>query len=398
MDVSFGEMPMNRPSEHLHREPYLVSSVLRACEVLRAFRFENEVLRLRDIVARTGLHKATANRIVLSLTHGGLIDRSGPGQYKAKIRTLTDSRVRIGYASMTEASVFSRDVTDGLRRSAAESGFELVECDNRYSAKTAIRNAHWLARQKVALAIEVQIHEDVAPIISSIFAEAKIPFIAVDIPHPGAVFFGGDNYLAGRIGGRALGQWAKTHWDGTVDAVILLMLAAAGPVPAARMAGVAAGIKEVLPGLEDSRIVRLDGKGGYVESMEAVRKFLRRFAGTRILLGAMNDASVLGGLRALEESGRDLDFAGVGQNATTSGRAELRRPRTKLIGSVAFFPERYGEQLLHIAQDILQGKPVPPAVFVKHVLITAENVDRYYPNDALLPVPDADALLWNLYH
>jgi len=380
------------------RETYHVSAVLRACEVLKAFHFEGESLRLRDIVSRTGLHKATAYRTVLSLVHGGLVARVGNEQYRAQIRAIKDGRVRIGYASMTEASVFSRDVTDGLRRAASESGFELVECDNRYSAKVAIRNAQWLVRERVALAIEVQIHEDVAPIVSSVFAEAKIPFIAVDIPHPGAVFFGGDNYLAGRIGGHALGQWAKSHWGGQVDAVILLTLPAAGTVPAARMTGVAVGIREILPGLEQSCIVRLDGKGGYVESMQAVSKFLRSFTGRHVLLGAQNDASALGGLRALEESGRSIDCACVGQNATAAGRAELRHAGTKLIGSVAFFPERYGEHLMRIAQDLLRGRPVPPAVFVKHVLMTPENVDRYYANDALIPVPDADTLLWRFFH
>jgi hypothetical protein len=27
---------------------------------------------------------------------------------------------------------------------------------------------------------------------------------------------------------------------------------------------------------------------------------------------------------------------------------------------------------------------VPPAVFTSHQLVTAENVDHYYPNDSLL--------------
>lgn len=389
---------MEKSNHQCAGEAYRISAVLRACEVLRAFHFDGELLRLRDIVARTGLHKATAYRTVLSLVHGGLVHRVGNEQYQAKIRAFSNSRVRLGYAAMTGTSVFSRDVTEGLRRAASESGFELVECDNRYNAKTAIRNAEWLVREKVALAIEVQIHEKVAPIISSIFAEAKIPFIAVDIPHPGAVFFGGDNYLAGRIGGRALGHWAKTHWGGSADAVVLLTLGTAGALPASRMTGVAVGIREALPGVDQSGIVRIDGKGGYVESMQNVTKFLRRFTGRRLLLGAMNDASALGGLRALEEWGGNIDYAVVGQNATAVGRAELRRPGTKLIGSVAFFPERYGEHLLRIAEDILHGKPVPPAVFVKHALITAENVSRYYPNDALLPVPNADTLLWDSYH
>ena len=34
----------------------------------------------------------------------------------------------------------------------------------------------------------------------------------------------------------------------------------------------------------------------------------------------------------------------------------------------------------------LTRKPVPPAVFVHHHVITRENVDHYYPNDALMGV------------
>ena len=36
--------------------------------------------------------------------------------------------------------------------------------------------------------------------------EANIPVIAIDIPHPGATYFGANNYQAGLIGGRALGR------------------------------------------------------------------------------------------------------------------------------------------------------------------------------------------------
>jgi ribose transport system substrate-binding protein len=150
--------------------------------------------------------------------------------------------------------------------------------------------------------------------------------------------------------------------------------------------------------VEPSALVHLDGKGGYVESLEVVRKLLATSRARRILLGAMNDASALGALRAIEESGLAETTAIVGQNATAAARAELRRPKSPLIGSVAFFPETYGQHLVALALQILQGKPVPPAVFVKHIFITAHNVDHYYPNDALLRVPDMDTLLWHSYH
>jgi hypothetical protein len=56
-------------------------------------------------------------------------------------------------------------------------------------------------------------------------------------------------------------------------------------------------------------------------------------------------------------------------------------PFLRLIGTVAYFPERYGDELLPLALGILEKKLLPPAVFVKHQLLTAKNVDLIYPLD-----------------
>ena len=39
---------------------------------------------------------------------------------------------------------------------------------------------------------------------------------------------------------------------------------------------------------------------------------------------------------------------------------------------------------MRLALDILEKKPTPPAVFIKHQLVTAENVDHFYANDNLI--------------
>jgi ribose transport system substrate-binding protein len=132
-----------------------------------------------------------------------------------------------------------------------------------------------------------------------------------------------------------------------------------------------------------------DGRLG--ESFEAMRKYLRGSRAKRIMIGAINDASALGALRAFQEAGRAANCAIMGQNASPEGRAELREPGTRLIGSVAYFPERYGEDLVRVALDILNRRPVPPAVFVKHQLITPETVNHFYPNDRLMQVAAAGA-------
>jgi ribose transport system substrate-binding protein len=57
----------------------------------------------------------------------------------------------------------------------------------------------------------------------------------------------------------------------------------------------------------------------------------------------------------------------------------MRKPNSRLIGSVAYFPERYGEQLIPLAIDILARRTsVPNAVFIKHQLLTADNMNQHY--------------------
>jgi ribose transport system substrate-binding protein len=134
------------------------------------------------------------------------------------------------------------------------------------------------------------------------------------------------------------------------------------------------------------RVVNLDGDGQFGNSLECLRKHLRTTKAKRILVGAANDSSALGALRAFQEAGRTSECAIVSHNADPEGRTELRDPKSRMVGSVAYFPEEYGPHLIRLALDILDQKPTSPAVFIKHQLITPENVDHFYPNDRLMSV------------
>jgi ribose transport system substrate-binding protein len=380
------------------RSPYLVGPILRACELLKSFRSEGEAVPLCELVRRTGLNKTTAFRAAETLVAGGLLERAAGRGYKAIVLPARQTNFRIGYASMTGKSLFARDVTESIRVAAAQAQAELIELDNQLSARVAVSNSERLIREHVDLAIEFQVCQQVAPLISSKFADAGIPMIAVHTPHPGATFFGGNNYVAGRMGGRALGVWAMKAWGGKVDDVLLLGHAAAGPLTNSRLTGMSVGICGTLPHLESSHPVHLDCKGGYAETVEAVLKYFTRSKAQRILVGAINDSVALGALRAFIEAGRPEDCAVMSQNGTVAARTELRRKNSRLIGSVAFFPEKYGDQLIRLALGILRHQSSPRAVFMKHTLITAQNVDDYYPNDALASSPDADSLLFQRYH
>ncbi len=357
-----------------------VQAVVRACQILKCFRNAGEELRLGDITDRTGLCRTTAFRLLQSLTHGGLIERTARGVYRCPIPLTPTRRYRIGFATQTD-SMFARGVTESLERTASKEHVELITVNNRYSAKEALRNADLLIKKHVDLVFEYQTYERVAPVIASKFLEAKIPVIAIEIPHPGATFFGANNYQAGLIAGRALGRWAKENWAESTEQVMLFGLPIAGPLPALRIAGVTDGLRAELPRIESVPVAHLDGKGDFEQILAVVRKWLRRGPLRRTLVGTVNDTCALAALRAFEEAGAGNLCAVVGQNAILEARNELRRRGTRLIGTVAYFPERYGDELIPLALNLLEGKAVPPATFVKHQFLTPRNVDLIYPLD-----------------
>jgi ribose transport system substrate-binding protein len=368
------------------RDRYLVKSVVHASRLLSAFRTSGEALPLREIAGRSGLPKSMSFRLLYTLERCGMVEKVGENLYRSCLRPFKQKLYRLGYAAQGTDYQFSKEVSAGLQRAAQAEGIELICVDNRYNAKIAQRNADVLVREKVDLVIEFQTDEHVAPIVAAKYREANIPLIAIEVPHPGATYFGANNYEAGLIGGRYLGRWAKQHWQGQVDEIILMALARAGGLPKMRLTGMLVGLKEIIPALENTRVTFLDGDGIFSQSLDIVRRHLRANRSRRLLVGAINDPSAIGALRAFQEAGRAEACAIMGQNASPEGRAELRRPGTRLVGSVAYFPEKYGAAILGVALDLLHHRPVPPAVFAKHELVTPENVNHVYPNDELMLV------------
>ncbi len=363
---------------------YLVKALVHASRVLEAFQSTGEVLRLRDVVNRTGLNKGMCFRLLYTLHHCGFVDKVQENSYRLVSEVRRRRLYRIGYAAQGQQASFDREVGLGLARAAERHQIELIVVDNRYQPKVALRSADYLIRERVDLIIEFQSDEGTASAIASKYMEAGIPFIAIDIPHPGATYFGANNYQAGLMGGSYLGRWAKKHWDGDVDEVVLIGIERAGSLPKARVRGMLTGIVESLRSREACQTVALDGDGLFQRSLQRVRKHLRETKARRILVCAANDASALGALRAFEEAGRAEQCAILGQNAEPEARAELRLAHSRLVASVAYFPEKYGDGLIRLALDILARKAVPPAVFTRHQVITPENVDHFYPNDSLL--------------
>ncbi len=317
-------------------------------------------------------------RLLRTLEDEGFLRRVERHKYASNLRILSGKRFRIGYAAQGHDS-FCVAVGQGLRRAANQHQVDLIELDNQYSQRIALRNAEMLIQQKVDLAIEFQVYERMAVKVANLFSEAGISVIALEIPQPGAAFFGVDNHKVGLLAGKALLRAAQKEWNGEWDELLLLDLEIAGSLPHMRISSAQSLLRKHVVGTWLT--THLESRGEFIRAFELTRKYLQSVPKRRTLVAGINDFGVLGALRAFEEAGRSKLCLAVGLGAIPEARRELRLPNTRLAGSVAFFPERYGETVLELALDILHHRATPPAIYAPVQLLTPKNVDQFYPKD-----------------
>jgi DeoR/GlpR family transcriptional regulator of sugar metabolism/ABC-type sugar transport system substrate-binding protein len=280
---------------------------------------------------------------------------------------------RIGFANLTEQEPLPVDVRRGLERAAREAGnIDLVLADNQLSGEVALQVAERFAAQNLDLVIEYQIDERMGSRIMNYFQRAGIPVIAVDIPMVGATFFGVDNYRAGYLAGVPLGHRLKAHWDGCFDRLIILEEPRAGALPAARIQGMLDGLQSVIgPVPPEKRLTLNSGNASEISEREMTAALKRLPDEHRLAVISFNDDAAIGALMAARQLRREADVAIVGQGADRRVREELCQPGSRIVGSTAYEPVRYGEKLIPLALKILRGEPVPPAVYMEHTFIGA---------------------------
>jgi len=274
-------------------------------------------------------------------------------------------------------------VDDSMQAVAAERGVNLIFLDNEFSPDKALENAEIIAaRGDVELVFEMNYWQQQNYVIAEIFRDAGIPVIALDTPVPGATYYGGDNYTAGKLAGQALGQYAIDNWGGDVGLVLVEQQNIAGQQALeARTLGIIAGIHESLPSLPDDLIVRFEGGVNVDEAREAVVAQLDAHpeAG-HILIGMLGDSNGVAAAIAAEEAGYVETTRVTGMGGDTVAIEALRSgDPPNFLGSTTWRPENYGNDLITLGCRILAGEQVPAMVFVPHVFITSENLSEYYP-------------------
>jgi len=202
----------------------------------------------------------------------------------------------------------------------------------------------------------------------------------------GAYYFGANQYQAGVILGRYLAEQVKKRWNGQVDTMIFAACYQCGELLIQRMDGILHGYKETFPEFPEDMVFRFENygaEGQEINTKRIVTDFVTAHPDLdHIVVATNNDEGGLGALAAVETLGMEKNFLIVSHGGDTPFREKIRAGYGDLwIGSVAYMPERYGEFMIPWLRDILDGKDVPREMSPEHYVLTADNIDKYYPED-----------------
>ncbi|SRR5581483_3605180 len=355
---------------------YFVEAAAKILDVLESFTSPEEELSITEVARRTGSTYSSAFRLLYTLEKRGYVMRR-PGK-KRYVLTPARRRFRIGYAALA-TSRFHQEVTWQIGAAARRLAMVLLIRKNaEFNVAKALANADELLAEKIDLLIEYQYNETASHLIAAKCHAAGIPAIAINFAQPGAYYFGGNNYLTGELAGDFLCQFSRSKWNGRADLCLVLPAKGLGSTQEARKAGLLDALRRGQHGQRPLEVLSAPPALSVNEGYAVTKKILRDLGHPkRLLIAALTDPLGIGAEKAIKEAGMEDQAVIIGQGGARDARARILRGGP-FRASVAFFPEAYGERVMLLAIQVLEGEKVSLASYTNHVVLTAENVSEYY--------------------
>ncbi len=292
---------------------------------------------------------------------------------------------KLAFANIVASFPFCQSVEQNIIEVAKLAGFkdsDLIILDNQVDATIGLQNADIVLSKRPDGFIEFQIDAKVNAIVGQKFNKAGIPVVAVDVEVPGSPFVGVDNYGASYQTGEWIIEQIEKKWGGidNVDLIILGMNEQAGEAVILRSLGTKDALVDTYGEAVEEKI-ELQHVAGTAESAQPVISgILAKYPNAEnVVISTVNDQTIRGAISAVQAAGtlNRENILYVSQGADASGIEMIRNG--EIDGDLAYFPEHYGRYAVPAILAMMQGKAVPPYMFVENVMITADNVNKWYP-------------------
>jgi ribose transport system substrate-binding protein len=217
--------------------------------------------------------------------------------------------------------------------------------------------------------------------------ENKVPEIEVDVPYgENAWFYGVNNPMTGILGGEKLGAWVKKNWAGEDVWIVQNTEYESGEDVYLRNSEflrvfleTAGDSVNVMNMGKDDKVDELNGDTSPELGLQLFSEWLTAHPDAdHVVVWSMTDEAASGMYAAAKNQDR-LEDCVFGSINGTSHAFNIIVEDKRYIGSIAIFPEYYGEELLKMAVGILTEKEIPKSVVTKYMWLSVDNLGEYYP-------------------
>lgn len=291
-----------------------------------------------------------------------------------------DRRAVVGFSLVGADLEYRQTIRESIEDAArAAGGIELIVAETQGDRESFLRNIDTFITHEARIVIEYSPLKDVGPMAAEKLSHAGITLIGVDVPIPGSIYYGVNNYKAGVVAGEKATEFVLHEWPEVKLSAILVDMEDHNQAVISRLQGIEDSLHRRL-GMHEDRIRRVTS----VNELGAARALLEQELGAvdaeaHVLVFGFNLVATVAAYTAVQGRDDRERFAVVGQNLSAEVRKELRRPDTRLIGSVTYHPEQYGPRIMEIVRAVLNDEPTGPSYFAEHEWIPASRLTTLFP-------------------
>jgi ribose transport system substrate-binding protein len=305
-----------------------------------------------------------------------------PEAYQALIRKVTGGPTQIGYMHYGDVDPFGVANSKNINEVASQAGFNPVNVYNlKYPSESEpLAQARNSVLKKDAGVIQAQQVASVAPAFFKILqTEGCIPSIQMYLAVKEAPAFGAVWADVGRTQGTWMAEQALAKkWDPASTALVQCTDPALGEDVNSMFKTGPEALRAGGFDIPDANIYALKCEFTPQKAAVPVTDWLTAHPDVKtILMQTIDDERMSGMLNAMKRANRLGDIIDIASGTDELGQKQIKSGIQQ--ASIGYFPEKYGEWLVPMLEDVMAGNPVPSFVGQALPVITKDNIGQYYP-------------------
>jgi len=291
----------------------------------------------------------------------------------------------IGFNNGSTTVDFLRQVGESMVRAAKANNVKLVVAESNFEAEKILPNVDNLLLQGADIIIDFNVNAQVGGSLVDYCRQKGVSVIGIDVAYTGATgeqawFFGANNQMAGEVAGKGLAKAIKSKWGGTADYLLLFFNSENGDLVKKRLSGMYDGLKADGINLPADRVEFIDMGGGGSDTTIAANQKMTDWLTAhpnlhKIAVGTVNTETGQGVFSAVQTANRDKDVMIATNNNGNQTLAAFALGENCWLGGTAYYPTKYGDYIVPLAIDIINGKNPAKIQTMQHEFLTRNELE-----------------------